>query len=103
MNEDRLNELLEQCESPIERELLQNLYPHLTTDRGHVLRAQYRIDGYADLPLTIPDFAFPDMRIANYCDGFGSREGDRQAFKRDRLQSRELQLQGWIVLRFCRE
>ena len=30
MNEDRLNELLERCESPIERELLQNLYPHLT-------------------------------------------------------------------------
>ena len=34
MNEDRLNELLERCQSPVERELLQNLYPHLTTDRA---------------------------------------------------------------------
>ena len=31
MNEDRLNELLERCDSPIERELLLNLYLHLTT------------------------------------------------------------------------
>ena len=100
MNEDRLNELLEQCKSPIESELLKNLYPHLTADRGHVLRAQYRIDRYDDVPVTIPDFAFPDMQIAIYCDGFKWHES-RKAFKRDRLQSRELQLQDWIVLRFA--
>lgn len=29
MNEDKLNELLERCESPIERELLIQFYPHL--------------------------------------------------------------------------
>ena len=62
---------------------------------------QYKIDRYADMPLTIPDFAFPDMQIVIYCDGFASREGDRAAFRRDRLQSRELQLRGWIVLRFA--
>ena len=100
MNEDRLNELLEQCKSPIECELLKNLYPHLTAARGHVLRAQYRIDRYDDVPVTIPDFAFPDMQIAIYCDGFKWHES-RKAFKRDRLQSRELQLQDWIVLRFA--
>ena len=101
MNEDRLNELLERCESPIERELLQNLYPHLTTDRARELRAQYKIDRYDDMDLTIPDFAFPDMRIAIYCDGFAWHAGNPKMFKKDRLQSRELQLRGWIVLRFA--
>ena len=96
MNEDLLNDLLERCQSPIERELLLNLYPHLTTSRAHELRAQYKIDRYDDMPLT-----FPDMQIVIYCDGFASREGDRTAFRRDRLQSRELQLRGWIVLRFA--
>ena len=101
MNEDLLDELLERCQSPIERELLNNLYPHLPASRVHELRAQYKIDGYDDMPLTLPDFAFPDMQIVIYCDGFASREGDRAAFRRDRLQSRELQLRGWIVLRFA--
>lgn len=64
------------------------------------MRAQYKIDRYNDMPLTIPDFAFPDMQIAIYCDGFKSREGRRDIFKKDRLQSRELQLRGWLVLRF---
>ena len=101
MNEDLLNDLLELCQSPIERELLNNLYPHLPASRAHELRAQYKIDRYDDMPLTIPDFAFPDMQIVIYCDGFASREGNRTAFQRDRLQSRELQLRGWIVLRFA--
>ena len=101
MNEDRLNELLERCESPIERELLQNLYPHLTTDRARELRAQYKIDRFGDMRLTIPDFAFPDMRIAIYCDGFKWRAGNWYKFRTDRMQSRELQLRGWIVLRFA--
>ena len=99
MNEDRLNELLERCESPIECKLLKNLYPHLRTDRARELRAQHTIDKYPEL-VTIPDFAFPDMQIAIYCDGFALREGDRNAFWKDRFQSRELQLKGWIVLRF---
>ena len=99
MNEDRLNELLERCDSPIERELLLNLYPHLTTDCAQELRAQHIINHKGGV--TIPDFAFPDMRIVIYCDGYAPREGNREAFKRDRLQSRELQLAGWIVLRFA--
>lgn len=77
------------------------LYPDLSTSRVRELRAQYRIDRYDDVPVTICDFAFPDMQIAIYCDGFGPREGDRNAFRRDRLQLRELQLKGWIVLRFA--
>ena len=101
MNEDRLNELLERCESHIERELLQNLYPHLTAERAQELCAQYMIDYYDDMPLTIPDFAFPDMQIANYCDGFDPAQGNREKFARDRSQLNQLQLRGWIVLRFA--
>ena len=100
MYEDQLTQLLAQCESPIERELLNQLYPQLSTSRARELRAQYKIDDYDDMPLTIPDFAFPDMRIAIYCDGFTLRKDDREKFRRDRSQSRELQLRGWIVLRF---
>ena len=83
----RLNELLERCESHIERELLQNLYPHLTVERAQELCAQYMIDYYDDMPLTIPDFAFPDIQIAIYCDGFDPAQDNR--------------LRGWIVLRFA--
>ena len=101
MKEDLLNELLERCESPIESKLLRNLYPHLTTDRAQELCAQHKVDRYPDMPLTIPDFAFPDMQIAIYCDGFAWRAGNWEKFRRDRFQSRELQLRGWIVLRFA--
>ena len=101
MNEDRLNELLAQCESEIERELLRNLYPHLTMDRTRELCVQYMIDRFDDMDLTIPDFAFPDMQIAIYCDGFKWRAGNWHKFRTDRRQSRELQLRGWIVLRFA--
>ena len=101
MYEDQLTQLLARCQSPIERELLTRLFPHLSTSLSRELRAQYKIDKYDDMPLTIPDFAFPDMQIAIYCDGFALREGNREKFRRDRLQSRELQLRGWIVLRFA--
>ena len=101
MNENKLNELLERCESPIERELLTQLYPHLPASRARELCAQYMIDTYDDIPVTIPDFAFPDMQIAIYCDGFAAAEGNREKFARDRFQLRELQLRGWVVLRFA--
>ena len=101
MNENRLNELLERCESPIERELLTQLYPCLTVSHARKLCAQYMIDTYDDIPVTIPDFAFPDMQIAIYCDGFAAAEGNREKFARDRFQLRELQLRGWVVLRFA--
>ena len=44
MNEDKLNELLERCESSIARELLIQLYPHLLACYTRELRAQYKID-----------------------------------------------------------
>ena len=99
MNEDRLKELLARCESLIEKKLLQNLYPHLTTDRAQELRPQYKIDFIPGLPETTPDFAFPDMKIAIYCDGYEFHK-DERSFSMDRFQSNELQSRGWIVFRF---
>ena len=99
MNEDRLNELLEQCQSEIEKKLLKNLYPRLTAEHAQELCAQYTI-GKPPKLVTRPDFAFPDKRIAIYCDGFEWHKHEGP-FKKDRLQSRELQLERWIVLRFA--
>lgn len=98
MQEDRLEELLKQCDpsSPLEPELLRKLYPHLRADRARALHAQYDIKGYP----TVPDFAFPDMKIAIYCDGYETHK-DTSSFWQDREQSRELQLKDWIVLRFA--
>ena len=101
MNEDRLNELLEQIKNPTERELLKNLCPRLRADYAQKLEHQHQIDYYPDVPVTFPDFAFPDMKIAIYCDGFKPHCKDIEAFTRDRKQSRELQLERWIVLRFA--
>ena len=52
---------------------------------------------YYDMPVTLPDFAFPSARIAIYCDGY-EFHSERDPFQKDRQQSRELQLQGWCVL-----
>ena len=92
-------ELLEGCESPIETHLLRALYPELGPDAQKEIQAQYMID-YYDMPVTLPDFAFPDAKIAIYCDGY-EFHSERDSFQNDRYQSRELQLQGWCVLRFA--
>ena len=60
---------LQDCESEIETHLLRALYPKLGPDVEKQLQTQHRID-YYDIPLTIPDFAFPDAKIAIYCDGY---------------------------------
>ena len=99
MNEDRLKELLARCESLLEKKFLQKVYPHLTTDRAQELRPQYKIDFIPGLPETTPDFAFPDMKIAIYCDGYKFHK-DERSFSMDRFQSNELQSLGWIVFRF---
>ena len=100
MNKNKLNELLDQCETDIECKLLKNLYPHLTTDWAQELCAQHKINYYPKMRWeTTPDFAFPDAKIAIYCDGYRWHK-DEPTFNRDRWQSRELQLRGWVVLRF---
>ena len=93
------DELQKRCDSEIESHLLRALYPELGPDAQKELQAQHIID-YYDMPLTIPDFAFPDAKIAIYCDGY-EFHSERNPFQKDRQQSRELQLQGWCVLRFA--
>ena len=78
---------------------MQALYPALGPNSQGDLCAQYKIDYYKDMPVTLPDFAFPEAKIAIYCDGYEYHSG-RDSFQKDRQQSRELQLQGWSVLRF---
>ena len=79
--------------------MLQALYPTLDADSQKDLHGQHVIDYYNDLPVTLPDFAFPDAKIAIYCDGY-DHHSDTDSFQKDRQQSRDLQLQGWCVLRF---
>ena len=93
-----IDKLLQNCESEIEEHLLRALYPELGPDSQEDLRSQHVID-YYDIPLTLPDFAFPKDKIAIYCDGY-EYHADKGSFQKDRQQSRELQLQGWSVLRF---
>ena len=99
--EDFMNfdELRKSCESEIERHLLGALYPELGPDAQKEIEAQHMID-YYDMPVTLPDFAFPDLQIAIYCDGY-EFHSERNPFQKDRQQSRDLQLQGWCVLRFA--
>ena len=92
------DELLARCGSEIERHLLGALYPKLGPSEQKEIEAQHLID-YYDMPVTLPDFAFPDAKIAIYCDGY-KYHWERGPFQKDRQQSRELQLQGWCVLRF---
>ena len=93
------DDLLARCESEIESHLLGALYPNLGPDAQKEIEAQHMID-YYDMPVTLPDFAFPYLRIAIYCDGY-EYHWERDPFQKDRQQARELQLQGWCVLRFA--
>lgn len=91
-----LDELLEQCGSPIEEMLLNALYPRLRVKERDLLCAQY------DFPIDRvrkPDFAFPQLKITIYCDGWEYHQ-DKPAFHQDRSESRLLQSMGWAVLRF---
>ena len=93
------DELQKRCESEIERHLLRALYPNLGPSEQKEIEAQHLI-AYPDMPVTLPDFAFPDAKIAIYCDGY-EFHWERAPFQKDRQQSRELQLRGWCVLRFA--
>ena len=92
------DELLNQSKSKIEEHLLRSLYFALPKSVQGELVAQYLIDEFEDV--TLPDFAFPDRKIAIYCDGYEWHK-DPDSFQKDRFQSRELQLGGWLVLRFA--
>lgn len=61
--------------------------------------AQMPILGEAGRVLTIPDFAYPERKIAIYCDGF-AYHGDRDTLESDARKRNLLQSDGWAVLTF---
>ena len=86
------DDLLARCESEIESHLLGALYPNLGPDAQKEIEAQHMID-YYDMPVTLPDFAFPYLRIAIYCDGY-EYHWERDPFQKDRQQARALPIGG---------
>ena len=90
--------LWKQCESPIECRLLYTLYPRLDEEARVDLVLQYAIN--SPLIVTRLDFAFRELKIAIYCDGYEYHK-DHDSFARDRYNSRILQFDRWFVLRFA--
>jgi ATP-dependent helicase YprA (DUF1998 family)/very-short-patch-repair endonuclease len=61
--------------------------------------AQYEIREDSGVRLTVPDFAYPEKKIAIYCDGF-AYHGNRDALEGDARRRNQIQSQGWRVLAF---
>ncbi len=49
--------------------------------------------------LTVPDFAWPDLKVAVFCDGY-AYHGDPETLILDARRRNRLQLSGWLVLTF---
>ncbi|MDH7513501.1 MAG: DEAD/DEAH box helicase [Clostridiales bacterium] len=49
--------------------------------------------------VTVPDFAWPDARIAVFCDGFAVH-GNRETLESDAQKRNYLQSRGWVVLTY---
>ncbi|MGN2393309.1 endonuclease domain-containing protein, partial [Pelomicrobium sp. G1] len=61
--------------------------------------SQYEIKDETGKRITIPDFAYPERRIAIYCDGF-THHGNRDTLESDARKRNALQAMGWAVLNF---
>jgi very-short-patch-repair endonuclease len=82
--------------SPIE----QALSAAITADGGLPAPVlQLEIQGDDGSLLTIPDFAYPERRIAIFCDGFAFH-GNVQTLSEDARKRNRLQAMGWLVLTF---
>jgi len=82
-------------QSPIEVTLLEALrsVPGLP-----IPEAQYEVkDG--DRTVTVPDFAYPNERIAVFCDGFAFH-GNQDTLELDARKRNWLQRNGWLVLTY---
>jgi very-short-patch-repair endonuclease len=49
--------------------------------------------------LTVPDFAWPELKVAVYCDGY-AYHGDPETLALDAKKRNRLQVLGWLVLTF---
>lgn len=86
----------ETANTAIEKALLQAI-----RDGGRLPepKPQYEIADEDGRQLTVPDFTYPDQRIAIYCDGF-AYHGDRETLESDARKRNILQTMGWAVLTF---
>lgn len=84
------------ADTPIERQLQAAI-----AERGRLPapQAQVEIRDDAGQLLTVPDFAYPERRIAIYCDGF-AYHGNVDALSHDARKRNALQAKGWSVLVF---
>lgn len=83
-------------ESPIEKRLLMAMK---ATQGLPEPKAQHEVKNDAGVLVTIPDFAYPDLKIAIYCDGFAFH-GTVEALELDADKRNFLQADGWAVLTF---
>jgi len=49
--------------------------------------------------VTVPDFAWPEIKLAVYCDGFAVH-ANRETLELDASKRNFLQSQGWVVLTY---
>ena len=82
-------------QSPIESLLLEALLTQTELLRPTI---QYEVKDGERL-VTVPDFAYPEFRIAVFCDGF-AYHGNPDTLELDARKRNWLQEQGWIVLTF---
>lgn len=82
-------------QSPIEEALLEAIgqQPGLPEP---VSQFEYRV---GDMLVTIPDFAYPDQKIAIFCDGY-AYHGNADTLELDAKKRNVMQANGWIVLTF---
>jgi very-short-patch-repair endonuclease len=96
---DGLN--IEQTKTPTADTVIERALLDAIRNRGRLPEptAQYEIPDQTGKRLTVPDFAYPDRRIAIYCDGF-AYHGKREALESDAQKRNLLQSMGWAVLTF---
>jgi len=96
---DGLN--IEQTKTPTADTVIEKALLDAIRNRGRLPEptAQYEIPDRNGKRLTVPDFAYPDRRIAIYCDGF-AYHGNREALESDAQKRNLLQTMGWAVLTF---
>ncbi len=92
------DELDAKVESPIEQMLLDGIR------KENILlpEAQVQIRDAEGKIFTRPDFAYPDSKLAIYCDGarYHAPQNNAENWQRDLEIGNKLQLMGWKVLRF---
>jgi very-short-patch-repair endonuclease len=91
---EQISDMFPRLESPIE-EAFWSAYLHKAPEELLGLKAQHPVlDGKYRL-----DFALPGQKIGIELDGY-AWHSDRKTFTKDRARQRELELDGWRLIRF---